>query len=133
MASPIPSQTRISGEDEDALDITMAIPPVPALFTSLPQLQDKLETQTSESQNATIAECLPFLALENSDPSDINGFGVPRLQRERHVRFLKNALESNYPAEWVAMDSSRPWILYWALAGLYMLGEDVSRYRDGYV
>jgi protein farnesyltransferase subunit beta len=123
-----------SDQDADAetFDITMSIPPVPSLFSTLPPLRDELKTASSIAQDATIAECLPFLALKHADAADINAYGVPRLQRERHVRFLKHAL-GNYPADWVALDSSRPWVLYWALAGLYMLGEDVSRYRDRWV
>ncbi|KAI9825473.1 MAG: CAAX farnesyltransferase (FTase) subunit beta [Thelocarpon impressellum] len=27
-------------------------------------------------------------------------------------------------------DASRPWLLYWALTGLFLLGEDVSQYRE---
>jgi protein farnesyltransferase subunit beta len=134
MASPIASQPRITGEDEDQTHQTMTLPAVPSLFTESPPLRDELVTESSKVQDATIAECLPHLTLqETTDPSDLNYFGVPRLQRGRHVKFLKGALEGPYPARFVAMDSSRPWILYWALSGLYMLGEDVSRYREGYV
>jgi protein farnesyltransferase subunit beta len=28
------------------------------------------------------------------------------------------------------MDASRPWMVYWALAGLSLLGEDVTRVRQ---
>jgi protein farnesyltransferase subunit beta len=134
MASSISSESRIIGEDEDQTHQTMTFPAVPPLFTSHPPLRDELVTESSKVQDATIAECLPHLTLqETTDPSDLNYFGVPHLQRARHVKFLKVALEGPYPARFVAMDSSRPWILYWTLNGLYILGEDVSRYREGYV
>jgi protein farnesyltransferase subunit beta len=30
----------------------------------------------------------------------------------------------------MAADATRPWMVYWALAGLSMLGEDVSEYAS---
>jgi protein farnesyltransferase subunit beta len=33
------------------------------------------------------------------------------------------------PKGFTKMDASRPWLLYWCLAGLYALGEDLTQYR----
>ncbi|OTA80596.1 hypothetical protein M434DRAFT_401672 [Hypoxylon sp. CO27-5] len=104
---------------------------IPDLFTSWPPILDILETQTSKLQNATINECLPFLCGEQ-DNVRYNQYGVPHLDRTRHIKFLRKHLEK-LPARYVTLDASRPWILYWSLNGLSILGEDVSRYRDNLV
>lgn len=49
--------------------------------------------------------------------------------KDKHIEYLYDSLE-DYPEGFVAMDSSRPWMSYWALAGLALLGEDVSKYRE---
>lgn len=99
---------------------------IPDLFTSLPPVRDELQSETTVSQDDTVSLCLPFLAGERNDAC--NGHGLPRLDRERHVRFLHKQL-GRHPAPFVAADASRPWFLYWSLNGLSLLGEDVSSYR----
>ncbi|KAE9370437.1 terpenoid cyclases/Protein prenyltransferase [Stipitochalara longipes BDJ] len=101
---------------------------VPDLFTSLPPIRDLLNTQSSQIQEETIQECLPFLfGLETG--ATYNDHGVPHLERKRHIQFLHKSLKK-LPAPYVAADASRPWMFYWALAGLSALGEDVSQYRE---
>jgi protein farnesyltransferase subunit beta len=101
---------------------------VPDLFTSLPYIRDLLNTRSSQIQEDTIQECLPFLSgLEPG--ATYNDFGVPHLERKRHIQFLHKSLKK-LPAPYVAADASRPWMFYWALAGLSALGEDVSLYRE---
>ncbi|KIW89170.1 uncharacterized protein Z519_10022 [Cladophialophora bantiana CBS 173.52] len=104
---------------------------IPPYFRQPPPLLDTLETETSTVQNETVNECLPLLNGIN-DPSrgpfDFNEFGLPCLEREAHIGFLKQSLDE-YPAPFVGIDASRPWMVYWALVGLYMLGEDVSVFR----
>jgi protein farnesyltransferase subunit beta len=39
----------------------------------------------------------------------------------------------NLPAAYKVADASRPWIFYWCLNGLVLLGADVSKYRDSLV
>jgi protein farnesyltransferase subunit beta len=105
---------------------------VPKLFTSLPALRDPLKTDSSSVQDSTVQECLPFLA-GSGDPeksaSDVNVYGVPNLDRKAHIAFLHSSL-GELPPGFVAADASRPWMLYWALVGLYLLGEDISAYRE---
>ena len=106
--------------------------PVPDLYTSPPPLRDSLKTETSESQDYTVQECLPFLAgLESCGRNsiDYNDYGVPRLDRDRHIRYLRGTFDK-LPTGFVAYDASRPWLLYWALTGLSILGEDVEQYRQ---
>ena len=74
--------------------------------------------------------CLPFLrGEESSQAGPFNQHGVQALQRDRHVEFLCDALE-DYPAGFVVLDASRPWIMLWALSGLSLLGEDPTIYKD---
>jgi hypothetical protein len=107
-------------------------PLVPNLFASLPPLCDLLKTVSSTTQDLTVQECLPFL-LGSEHPQqssyDFNAHGVPNLDRKAHVAFLNGSL-GELPSGFVSIDASRPWMLYWALAGLHLLGEDVSPYRE---
>lgn len=104
---------------------------IPDLFTNWPPIWDSLETHSSVQQDATIRECLPLLATE-VEGFQYNQHGVPHLDRERHIKFLRKNLGS-LPGRFVGLDASRPWILYWCLNGLSILGEDVSGYRDDLV
>ncbi|KAI1078033.1 prenyltransferase and squalene oxidase [Whalleya microplaca] len=104
---------------------------IPDLFTTDPPIRDELVTATSILQDSTVDECLPFLAAEIQD-IEYNAFGVPHLDRQRHIRFLRKNLEK-LPAPFLAADASRPWIFYWCLNGLSLLGADVSCYRDDLV
>ncbi|EON66817.1 hypothetical protein W97_06219 [Coniosporium apollinis CBS 100218] len=100
---------------------------VPELFSCPPPIRDELETQTSKLQDKTIQECLPFLTgkgLKDWQPQ-LNSHGIPELSRAAHVEFLQDAL-GDYPPQFAVMDASRMWILYWALAGLSFLGEDIA-------
>jgi protein farnesyltransferase subunit beta len=96
---------------------------IPDIFTSLPPIRDLLNTQTSQIQ-----ECLPF-HTGMKQGLVYNDNGVPNLDRKRHIQFLHKSLKQ-LPAPYVAADASRPWMFYWALAGLATMGEDISEYRQ---
>jgi protein farnesyltransferase subunit beta len=103
---------------------------VPALFTELPPIRDLLVTETSESQDSTAKECLPYLkGISSEQDGPFNQFGVPRLDRDYHIEYLYDALE-DFPGKFVGLDSSRPWMVYWALTGLHLFGEDLSQLRE---
>lgn len=102
---------------------------IPDLYTSLPLIRDLLNTQTSQVQDKTIHECLPFLSGAEANIQQLNAYGVPHLARKRHVQFLHKNLRK-LPAPYVAADASRPWMFYWVLAGLHALGEDISEYKE---
>ncbi|KAJ5136798.1 hypothetical protein N7448_005352 [Penicillium atrosanguineum] len=105
-------------------------PGIPALFTQPPPIRDPLVTESIDLQDATLEKCLPFLkGIHSNQKGPFNACGVPALQRDDHVAYLYDALE-DYPAGFVAMDASRPWMVYWALAGLSLLGEDITRVRQ---
>jgi protein farnesyltransferase subunit beta len=103
-----------------------AVPWVPELYTTAPPIRDPLQTASSRLQDDTVDECLPFLNGEELGAR--NAHGIPRLDRERHVRFLHKQL-GKLPEQFTAADPSRPWFFYWCLAGLSLLGEDVSPLR----
>jgi len=102
---------------------------VPQLFTTRPPINDSLITDTSRSQDETIEQCLPFLAQADSSKTayDFSKHGVPRLKRDDHVGFLTDTLHDSRS---MAYDAARPWVVYWALAGLSLLGEDVQVHAD---
>ncbi|KAI1424030.1 terpenoid cyclases/protein prenyltransferase alpha-alpha toroid [Xylaria sp. FL1777] len=106
-------------------------PLVPDLFTAAPRIKDSLVTDTSISQDAVESSCSALLAATRDDIR-VNRHGVPSLGRDRHVAFLEKNLGPLPPA-YKAADASRPWIFYWCLNGLVLLGADVSKYRDGLV
>lgn len=103
-------------------------PSVPGLFTTNPPIRDALETDSSQLQDETIEECLPFLSTGEGHGYR-NAHGIPHLYRARHVQFLQKQL-GKLPAQFKSADPSRPWIFYWCLAGLSLLGEDVGSYRS---
>ena len=125
------------GEEEEDAEVTElaqrlvqnSLPIVPSLFTSQPFLQDSLQTETSINQENTIKECLPYLTKAERNDAEIGTSGLPRLKRQLHINFLLRSLEEK-PSVYVGFDSSRSWIVYWALAGLCLLGEDVTSHRE---
>lgn len=124
------SRTSQSRQQSDTMTSSLQpLPGIPSLFTELSPIQDSLVTKTSQDQDKTVKECLPF--LKGRDPtlkSPFSEHGVPQLYRHVHKAFLIDAL-SAYPANFVGLDASRPWMVYWALTGLSILGEDVTKYR----
>lgn len=113
-------------------DGVSALPSVPSLFATWPPIRDELETETSELQDETVQECLPFLHASLDPSVDREEHGLPRLARDKHIRFLHQSLEK-LPADYVGFDAARPWIIYWALTALSLLGQDVEPYRERYI
>ena len=105
--------------------------PERTLSTAWPPIRDKLETETSVSQDKTVQQCLPLLQGLDTSLVDCDGNGFPRLDRAKHARFLHRSLQP-LPAVAVGFDASRPWMVYWALTALSVLGEDVTPYRERY-
>ncbi|KAI0541937.1 terpenoid cyclases/protein prenyltransferase alpha-alpha toroid [Xylaria digitata] len=104
------------------------MPLVPDLFTTPPLIKDSLVTDTSVRQDAVERTCRDFLA-STKEGIRVNHHGIASLSRERHIKFLEKNL-GPLPAAFKAADASRPWIFYWCLNGLALLGVDVSKYRD---
>ncbi|EEP75738.1 hypothetical protein UREG_00585 [Uncinocarpus reesii 1704] len=103
---------------------------VPSLFTQPPVVRNGAETETTRAQDETVQQCLPFLkGVAPTLYGPFNEHGIPSLYRDAHIAFLYDALEE-YPGKFVGLDASRPWMMYWGLAGLYFLGEDVTKFRQ---
>ncbi|KAL0256482.1 CAAX farnesyltransferase (FTase) subunit beta [Diplodia seriata] len=113
----------------DLAELSIA-PKPPALYSTLPPLFDSLKTQSSEDQRDTVERILPFHA-ENPDSLKLNSHGIPHLLRQKHLEYAEDGL-ADYPAQFVAMDASRPWIPYWSLFAVAILGGDTSEFREGW-
>ncbi|KAL2040809.1 hypothetical protein N7G274_006267 [Stereocaulon virgatum] len=100
---------------------------VPDLYTTLPPIKDTLTTDTSVSQDNIIQRCLPHLSASGSSVFSVNGQGIPSLERENHIDFLHSTIEN---ARYIPYDSVRPWVLYWSLTALSLLGENVETYQQ---
>lgn len=134
LSSGTPQSTEESWEsngwEEQHDPVTMAAATIiPSLFTSWPLIRDPLETDTSQIQDETVEDVLPFLSGTSQEFTSYNLHGIPHLDRERHIRFLHKSL-GDLPAPFVAADAARPWFFYWAICALSTLGEDVSSYRE---
>jgi protein farnesyltransferase subunit beta len=91
-------------------------------------ITDELSTATSELQDETLKVVLPYLE-GNPNEFPLNSFGLPQLQRVKHASALRQCIK-DYSGIFVMLDSSRPWLVYWALQGISALGYDVSNYRE---
>lgn len=126
---PVSSHPRASSKPGEMAE-AQARAGIPALFTEPPAVQDPLVTETTKLQNETVEKCLPFLkGVHGSQKDPFSRHGLPALQRDDHRAYLYDSLE-DYPATFAGLDASRPWMVYWALAALSLLGEDVSNFRD---
>lgn len=50
----------------------------------------------------------------------------PRLQRNAHLNFLVRNLMQGFPARFVSLDASQPWLSYWSLQSCYTLGASLD-------
>ncbi|KAL2688479.1 hypothetical protein IWX47DRAFT_654029 [Phyllosticta citricarpa] len=112
----------------DLVDLDIK-PQAPALFSQKPVIQDDLETGTSQEQEKTVEKVLPFMT-GNPNKFPLNSHGVPHLNREGTVPYATDAL-AEWPEQFIILDASRPWIPYWSLTALALLGEDVTSTREG--
>lgn len=80
-------------------------------------------TITTIDQQETEELCLETFRSENLT------LALQTLQREAHVQFLHYHV-GKLPAAMVRLDASRPWIIYWSLNALSMLGSDISSFKD---
>ena len=119
-----------SFEEVDVDELNLGEPPncsqIPSLFISPPPIIDDLATDTIRKREDTIKVCLPYLSGNHKELSRTLG-ALPELKREKHVAFLRATLQN---ARFTAYDASRPWVVYWSLTGLTLLGEDVEIYSE---
>jgi protein farnesyltransferase subunit beta len=138
MATENPPDNSNSNNDSEVEELTdpesMSVQPpenipIPPLFTSQPPVRDGLVTESTEMQDATLEELLPYF---KEPEGDLNIFGISQLIRTKHIRYLKMMIQGPYPKSYVAADATRPWMLYWALAALSVLEVDLVEYRERY-
>ncbi|KAI9660824.1 MAG: CAAX farnesyltransferase (FTase) subunit beta [Trizodia sp. TS-e1964] len=109
-----------------------ALPKTPKYHLEQPVLRDALVTETSKLQIDNMFECMPFIAGTGDHfraPFTLGSQGIPKLERQLHIEYLHQSLGS-LPEGFVLADASRPWLIYWALLGLSLLGEDISPYCE---
>ncbi len=82
-------------EDEQRdSDASTPAPMIPDHFRRRPPVRDALATDTSAAQDDTVEKCLPLMAGMAGEARDgrANEHGVPRLDRQRHAKFLHSNL-----------------------------------------
>lgn len=82
--------------------------------------KDSLITQTSEDQDEVEKACASMYNWIRS-----NYDSAPSLAFEKHILYLRNMLEP-LPARFVSLDASKPWMIYWTVNALALLGNDIS-------
>ncbi|PRT52819.1 Protein farnesyltransferase subunit beta [Wickerhamiella sorbophila] len=80
-----------------------------------------LETRTLREQRETEDLCVPL--LEQEDNPELFVFF-----RDKHVKFLRGML-GNLSSGFISLDASRPWMVFWAVNGLALMGVDTSELR----
>lgn len=100
--------------------------------TSTARVQFLLDTETTELQQDTEDECLPFFLSIPDLPAHqlqhlrsiglVEGVDVCLLY-ENHSKYLCTPLSLETPlrSSFVSLDASRPWILYWTLHSLDLM------------
>ena len=59
---------------------------------------------------------------------------TPPLEKQKHVAFLTMlGLKDILPRGFASLDASRPWMMYWVLCALKMLGDDITPHRQRYL
>ena|SRR5277367_1969124 len=99
-------------------------------FTQQESLPDQAEemptlviTRSTEALEQTARAC--HWGLSNP---------TPPLDKDQHILYLTRiALMAKLPRAFVSLDASRPWIMYWVLCALRVLGEDITSHRQSYV
>ena len=101
-----------------------------------------IKTTTSYEQCSCETICYPLLeqllCVESTtlkkykDEGVINIENEIRLLRQKHLEYLRNNIFT-LPRGFVSLDSSRPWIMYWILHSLYLLGEENEDFNNAIV
>jgi protein farnesyltransferase subunit beta len=83
-------------------------------------MQTLVITRSTELLEQTAFVCQHALSLP-----------TPPLDKDRHIAFLTHlGLQAQLPRAFVALDASRPWMMYWTLCALKVLGEDITPHRE---
>ncbi|XP_070577391.1 protein farnesyltransferase subunit beta-like [Ptychodera flava] len=90
---------------------------------------DGVPTLSSIEQERVEASVAEFYEKFNSD-SDVNP--DPFLDKEKHIQYLLKGLK-RLSESYECLDASRPWLCYWILHSLYLLGEQISEEQSSSV
>ena len=100
---------------------TPAAAETPAASTVTAREQARVERMVGESY-ARMAELVAMAPDAQPDAPVFDG--VP-LAREEHIAYMRSGLE-RLPAAMSSLDASRPWLCYWMVHGLELLGSPVD-------
>lgn len=77
----------------------------------------RMSSETLEAQKGLLETCGPLLQGDGAFNSRV------------HALFLQKMLRP-LPAGFKALDASQPWLIFWCINGLALLGEDISVYSS---
>ncbi|KAJ1626973.1 farnesyltransferase subunit beta-like protein [Pavlovales sp. CCMP2436] len=83
-----------------------------------------LSTKTTQQQASVEEKCLGLYMRHLGSQQDVKREEIT-LAREQHIRYLLAGLE-RLSSGYQVLDSSRPWLCYWILHGLDLLGHDLD-------
>lgn len=100
-------------------------------YKSRNTVQCLIKTETTQLQQETQNDCQPyFVSIPDLAPDElqhlrhtklVDGFDVCVLY-QAHEKYLVSALRAPLKPSFVSLDASRPWIMYWTLHSLDLLG-----------
>lgn len=85
--------------------------------------EEKVYTNTGLEQRNVEESCLRL--FEKSEAAQAEIEDLPVLNRPKTIGFLKRGLKQ-LSEGYECLDASRPWLVYWIIHGLELLGEDLS-------
>lgn len=98
------------------------------LFDTLVQMvdgsgvQDVMETKTSSDQSQ-----VESMVREIYEEYLHKGEPLPVLRRQAHIDFLQKIIANPLPSMYKVLDASHPWMIYWCINALSLLGAPVSK------
>jgi len=91
---------------------------------ALCRLDDEGVSDSSSQEQKEVEEsCLAYYARAEAVAAEIDE--LPRLKRAKTIGFLRKGL-SNLSRGYECLDASRPWLVYWIVHSLELLGESFS-------
>eukprot|EP00966_Prymnesium_polylepis_P273219 6311718-Prymnesium_polylepis.1 len=84
-------------------------------------MPEPVHTRTSDEQEATEVACRAVFERWLNDEGHLER-GSVSLQKQQHVTFLLAGLRE-LSVGYTSLDASRPWLCYWVMHSLEMLGE----------